>query len=231
MEFCDADRVAAPHGPLTSDPVVLQLPLRGPCRVQNSPADRVPSHGTDAFGSSHAIDLVPVDEHGRSGPRTWRGALATEPPERFVGHGRPVLAPADGTVELVHDGEPDHQARRSPFTLVPYALGQARRARLGAPGLAGNHVVMALGPGGPFLLLAHLQRGSVRVRPGRAVSVGEPVGRCGNSGNSTEPHVHLQVSDSTSWSSARGLPFGFSQAGEPAWLPRDDEIVHGGPVG
>lgn len=194
--------------------------------MQNSPADRVPSHGTTAFGSSHAIDLVPVDQNGRSRRRTWRGAFATEPPEGFVGFGRPVLAPSDGIVGHVHDGEHDHEARRSQLTLIPYMLGQARRARSGAPGLAGNHVVITLGPGGPFLLLAHLQRGSVQVRPGQEVSAGQPVGRCGNSGNSTEPHVHLQVTDSTSWDSARGVPFGFSQAGEPPWLPRNNEVVH-----
>lgn len=95
------------------DQVVLSVPIAGSCRVQNSPANRVPSHGTDAFGSAYAIDLVPVNEHGRSAARTWRRLLTAEPPEIFVGLGRPVLAPVHGRVELVHDGEPDHDARRS----------------------------------------------------------------------------------------------------------------------
>ena len=120
-------------------PVVLSFPLPGSWRVQNSPANQVPSHGTDAFGSSHAIDLVPVDERGRSAPRSWRGLLSHEPPEVFVGFGRPILAPVSGRVEAVHDGEPDHEGRRSQLTLVPYMLGQARRARRGPVGLAGNH--------------------------------------------------------------------------------------------
>src|SRR3712207_2199694 len=123
-----------------SGPVILSIPLSGPCRVQNSPANQVPSHGTDAFGSSHAIDLVPVDEQGRSAARTWRRLVATEPPEAFVGFGRPVLAPATGRVVLAHDGEPDHEGRRSQLTLLLYMLGQSRRARLGAPGLAGNQI-------------------------------------------------------------------------------------------
>jgi murein DD-endopeptidase MepM/ murein hydrolase activator NlpD len=62
------------------------------------------------------------------------------------------------------------------------------------------------------------------------------VGRCGNSGNSTEPHVHLQVTDSTSWPTARGLPISFcrpggpvSGAGEDDWLPGESEIVDAGP--
>lgn len=207
------------------DPVILSFPLRGSCRVQNSPANRVPSHGTDVFGSSHAIDLVPVDENGKSAPRTWRGLVTHEPPEIFVGFGRPILAPVTGTVELVHDREPDHDARRSQLAMVPYMLGQQQRARLGAPGLAGNHVVIAIGSGGPFVLLAHLQHGSVQVHPGEPVSAGVPVARCGNSGNSTRPHLHLQVSDSTDWASARGLPFAFRRRDGSAWVPANSDIV------
>jgi murein DD-endopeptidase MepM/ murein hydrolase activator NlpD len=150
-----------------------------------------------------------------------------EPPERFVGFGRPILAPVAGRVALVHEGEPDHEARRSPVALVPYLLGQSRRAQRGASALAGNHVVIAVGFGGPFVLLAHLQRGSVQVQPGQPVSVGVPVARCGNSGNSTEPHLHLQVSDSTDWTLARGLPFTFRRRDGSTWVPRNSEIVSG----
>jgi len=151
--------------------------------------------------------------------------LSHEPPEVFVGFGRPILAPAGGRVELVHDGEPDHEARRSQLALVPYMLGQSRRARLGAVGLAGNHIVIAIGGRSPFVLLAHLQRASVHVQPGQQVSVGEPVAGCGNSGNSTQPHLHLQVSDSTDWTTARGLPFALLRSDGSAWVPANSEII------
>ncbi len=105
-------------------------------------------------------------------------------------------------------------------------LGQPRRARLGAPGLAGNHLVIAIGSNGPFVLLAHLQQDSVQVQPGQPVSVGAPVARCGNSGNSTEPHLHLQVSDSTEWTSAQGLPFAFRRGDGSVWVPANSEILH-----
>jgi murein DD-endopeptidase MepM/ murein hydrolase activator NlpD len=195
--------------------------------VQNSPANRVPSHGTAAFGSAYAIDLVPVDDRGRSAPLSWRGLLGSEPPDGFVGFGRDVFAPVAGRVVLVHDGEVDHAAHRSPLTAVPYLLSQGRRAAAGAAGLAGNHVVIAIADAGPYVLVAHLQRGSVAVQPGRFVTVGQPVGRCGNSGNSTEPHVHLQVSDSTDWTTASGLPFAFARGDGPAWLPRNGDVVRG----
>lgn len=117
----------SPAQPPTDDAVVLGLPFVGRWLVQNSPARRVPSHGTDLMGTRYAIDFVGVDERRRTAPvRGWRAALATEPPERFVAWGPPVLAPLDGVVVRTHDGEPDHEARRSGLALVPYALSQGR---------------------------------------------------------------------------------------------------------
>ena len=69
--------------------------------------------------------------------------------------------------------------------------------------------------------------GSLQVQLGQVVSVGEPVGRCGNSGNSTEPHLHLQVSDSTDGTRARGLPFAFRRADGGTWVPANGAIVSG----
>ncbi len=60
--------------------IVLELPFTGSWLVQNSPAERVPSHGTDRLGSRYAIDFVAVDERHRSASRrTWRTLLASEP--------------------------------------------------------------------------------------------------------------------------------------------------------
>ncbi len=190
------------------EPVRLDLPGDGWWQARNSPARRVPSHGTDLFGSSYAIDLVAVDERGRSGPIGWRTLLATEDPATFVGFGQVVAAPAAGVVDTVHDGEPDVRVRRSPVAYPRFALTQPRRVRRGLPGLAGNCVVIAT-PSAAFVVVAHLMRGSIVVRPGDRVAAGEPIGRVGNSGNSTQPHVHLQVSDSLEPGRARGLPLVF----------------------
>jgi hypothetical protein len=214
-------------------PVLLDLPFRGRWLARNSPARRVPSHGTDAFGVTYAIDFIALDDQGRSAPRTWRTLLSVEPPDLFHGFGQPILAPAAGRVVATHDGEPDHEARRSQLTLLPYALGQARRVRAGVGAIAGNHVVVALGEEGPYVLLAHLRRGTVRVSPGESLTPGDQVGECGNSGNSTQPHVHVQVTDSTHWPTAIGLPLAFrppdraNGAKQRAWLPGESEIVTG----
>ena len=190
--------------------VVISLPFRGLWLARNSPARRVPSHGIDILGERFAIDFIAVDSHRRTADRRdWRTFLATEPAERFLAYGQPILAPGDGTVVEVHDGEIDHVARRSQLALLPYALGQPARLRRGVGAIAGNYLIIALRDIGAYVAVAHLRAGSIRVAVGEGVTVGQPVAACGNSGNSTQPHVHLQVMDSQDLSVARGVPMVF----------------------
>lgn len=210
--------------PTNRGPVVLEYPLRGRFHARNSPARRVPSHGTDLMGTTFAIDFIPVDLHGRSAAWNWRAVVATEQPERFVGFGAAVVAPCTGTVVITHDGEDDHDARRSQLTLFSYMVGQAQRIQRGPGAIAGNHVVIALGNDGPFVLIAHLRKGSVCGDVGELVEVGQLIGQCGNSGNSTQPHVHVQVTDSTNWSRARGMPLAFKTS-MGVELPSESQII------
>lgn len=192
---------------MTSMPIELALPFAGRWLVRNSPARRVPSHGTDLLGERYAIDFVGVDEHHRAATaRDWRTLLATEPRERFVAFGRPILAPAPGVVVAAHDGELDHAARRSQLALVPYMIGQRDRLRQGVTAVAGNFLILALPDAAAFVALVHLRAGSQLVEVGDRVTTGQPLAECGNSGNSTQPHLHLQVMDSADLSVARGLP-------------------------
>jgi murein DD-endopeptidase MepM/ murein hydrolase activator NlpD len=82
--------------------------------------------------------------------------------------------------------------------------------------------------GGPFLALVHLRAGSLRVGVGDAVRIGQPLAECGNSGNSTQPHLHLQVMDSADLSVARGLPMAFRRYREWARGGRSPEVRHSG---
>jgi hypothetical protein len=196
----------------------MALPFTGRWLVQNSPARRVPSHGTDLLGERFAIDFVGVDLRGRTAGRSdWRTVVGTEPVDRFVAFGRPILSPVDATVASAHDGEADHAARRSQLALIPYALGQAGRVREGVAAIAGNHLVLELPGERLFVALVHLRAGSIRVGIGDEVTAGQPIAQCGNSGNSTQPHLHLQVMDSADLSVARGVPLSFRSYRE--WRP------------
>ncbi len=203
----------------------LDYPFTGRWLVQNSPANRVPSHGTLLFGLSHAIDFVPVDDAGRSAPYTLTSFLRPEPAEIFPGFGRPLTAPVDGVVVGVHSTEPDHRSYRG-LPSVGYAVTQRRRLAAGWWGLSGNHVLIetrGADGGTAVVVLCHLQQGSPVVKPGQPVQRGEAVGRCGNSGNSTEPHVHVHAVDGRDISRASAVPISFRGG-----LPRNGETVDAG---
>ncbi|MER5334604.1 M23 family metallopeptidase [Micromonospora sp. NPDC002717] len=215
---------------------MLTLPIRGTWLARNSPARRVPSHGTHLFATTYAMDFVAVRGRRTATTRDWRSLLATEPVERFFAFGQPILAPAAGRVVSVHDGEADHVARRSPLARVPYALTQASRARGGAGALAGNHVILELEGRRAYVVLAHLRAGSIRVGEGEPVAAGRELADCGNSGNSTQPHLHIQVMDSADPFAARGIPMSFRDyrawrrpGGPPVvvdrGIPQESEVV------
>ena len=84
--------------------------------------------------------------------------------------------------------------------------------------LAGNHVLIECR--GIVVALCHLKQGSITVRPGQDVQVGEVLGGCGNSGNSTEPHLHVQAVDSPDIERAKAVPVTFEGS-----LPANGDIV------
>lgn len=92
----------------------------------------------------------------------------------------------------------------------------------------GNHVVLRIAPD-TYVAVAHVRRGSVRVRTGETVRAGELLGECGNSGNTSEPHVHLQVMDRPWIAVAAGLPMRFTgavdDAGHPVEMPRSEQAL------
>lgn len=199
------------------DSIDLAYPFNGRWLVQNSPANRVPSHGTHLFASAYAIDFVPVAENGRTARFTWGSLWFPEPPELFPGFGRIVLAPVDGVVVGAYDAERDHPAYRG-FPSLRYAGSQRRRASSGWSALAGNHVLIE--SDGIVVALCHLQHSSLRVSVGSKVRSGDVVGLCGNSGNSTEPHLHLQAGDSADPGRARAIGVTFRGS-----LPRNGQVV------
>lgn len=159
------DRPGPESGIVGMSPSVdLAYPFRGRWLTQNSPANRVPSHGTTLFATSFAIDFVPVNEAGRTAPIRLSSLLRPEPPERFAGFGRPILAPVRGVVVGVHHTAPDHHSFRG-VPSVGYALTQRRRAAGGWGELAGNHVMIETRDG-PVVAVPP----ATRQRPGAAWS-------------------------------------------------------------
>ncbi|WP_371677500.1 M23 family metallopeptidase [Streptomyces sp. NBC_01276] len=209
----------AGRAPRTGEPPVeLDPPVTGRWSALNSPADRTPSHGTHRLGQACAIDLVGEGEPGADRQRPPFAALW--PPVRrnedFPAYGAPLLAVADATVLRASDRRRDHLSRNSwPAALYQLLIEASVRDLGGAGAVLGNHLVLDLGDG-RHALYAHLRRGSLAVRPGERVRAGQLLARCGNSGNSTEPHVHFQLMDGPDPDTARGLPFTWRGLGVPA---------------
>lgn len=208
---------AAALGAGQRTPVEVRPPVRGRWVAVNSPADRVPSHGMHAYGQTYAIDLVYHPDQDRPWAGTVRRPLASRP-EAFPGFGQPVLAPADGVVLRVRDHQRDHWSRNSwPALIYLVAEGVVREA-LGPGRILGNHIVLDLGDG-VYAAFAHLRRGSARVERGQRVTAGQQLAECGNSGNSTEPHVHFQLMDHPRVLLAGGVPFRFGGFGDSGGVP------------
>ena len=130
----------------------------------------------------------------------------------FFIYGADVLAVGAGQVVATRDGIGENVPTEP---LPPFDIETA----------VGNYVVQAL-EDGHFALYAHLQPGSIEVQPGQYVEPGQVLGLVGNSGNSTEPHLHFHVMDGPSPLASDGLPFVFDQFSLQATIDLTEE----GPV-
>ncbi|RIX30699.1 M23 family metallopeptidase [Amnibacterium setariae] len=201
-----------------AEPLLLAAPVDGRWEALNSPTSKVPSHGTHAYGQAFAIDLLAAPA-GVERPRFGEAGGSFLAPERFPAFGLPVLAPADGVVVRAVDRMRDHRSRSSWLAYALFFLEAIPREAVGPAGVLGNHVVLRLADGTHFVL-AHLQAGSVGVRRGDRVAVGQVLARCGNTGSTTEPHLHCQRQDVASVFLATGLPWTV-----PGGLPVDGEAL------
>ena len=200
------------------EPFRVHSPVRGRWIAVNSPADKVPSHGVHSAGQTYAIDLL----HWPDADVEWKALRAwppTQRPSAFPGFGQPIYAPADGTVVGTRDWWRDHGSRNSWPAYAYFLIEGTLRELAGPSALLGNYVVLDLGDG-TFAALAHLKRKSIVVESGQRVTAGQRVGDCGNSGNTSEPHLHFQLMDDANVAVAAGLPFSFAghdipRTGEP----------------
>lgn len=185
-------------------------PVVGRWQALNSPASAVPSHGVRAYGQAYAIDLVYDDIQA---PRPEFGRAMMSDPNRYPAFGQPVYAMIGGTVVRASGWRRDHRARSNGWGIV-YMMIEGALRELGGPGFViGNHVVIR-GDDGVYAVVAHLKQGSLAVSNGQRVSAGGLVGYCGNSGNSSEPHVHAQLMDRSSFWTGLGIPMSFSNISE-----------------
>ena len=118
-------------------------------------------------------------------------------------YGAEVVAPASGTVISIKNDESDLKPGTDNFD-----------------SMTGNHIYVRLDKTGTYLILAHLKKGSIRVQEGQHIKEGTVVAKVGNSGNSSEPHLHIhhqrQDPSKTSIFLSEGLPLYFREVEGPS---------------
>lgn len=187
--------------------VPIEPPVHGRWLAMNSPASKVPSHGIRMYGQAHAIDLV--HEPDRTSRPVFGTGSVMRPNSDYPAFGQPVFAMVDGVVVKATDWRRDHRARSTALGVL-YLMVEGMIREFGGPGfIVGNHVTIRTDDG-LYATVAHLQQGSITVSVGDTVRGGDQIGQCGNSGNSTEPHVHAQLMDRQALFLAQGVPMVFT---------------------
>ena len=166
------------------------LPFRGEWLVYNGGITPADSHSWDVLTQRYAYDFVIADSALRR--HINNGRALTD----YLCYGQDVIAPADGEVIAVRDGVRDAPHPGSGW--IDFLALDFR----------GNFVTIKHADG-EYSFLAHLIPGSIAVRAGQRVQRGQLIGRCGNSGHSSEPHLHFHIQDRPSFWLAAGLPVRF----------------------
>lgn len=189
----------ASTGVVRRAPALLSPPLKGEGYLNaNGCCDRSPHtrallnvDGVPWLAQRFAIDWIRADDQGRIFVGDWQDN------DSWVVFGDPVHSASGGKVVETLNTMPENTPPTPATDLTPETA-------------LGNHVIVDMGDG-RFALYAHLQPGSVTVDVGDRVRPGQRLGRVGNTGSSTAPHLHFHVTDGPSAVGSNGLPYEFKK--------------------
>jgi hypothetical protein len=215
--------------PVSSDaPIVVAPPLRGEWIAGDS-ASNLPdaahrravlvSDGHAWIAQRYAIDWVQYQTV--DGKRTtWRGPEDRN--ESYFCYDQPIYSVAAGKVVDASDGMPEN---------VPHS--QKYVVALDFNNAAGNHAVIEVAPH-RYVLYAHMRPGTVGVKVGDRVGLGQIIGHVGNTGSSAEPHLHMHIDDQPSFLGGNGVPYAFTSGEESGPVEANvssPTAVYFGPIG
>ncbi|KAB3536061.1 M23 family metallopeptidase [Alkaliphilus pronyensis] len=167
------------------------LPFEDEWLIMNGGIDQKDSHSWEVINQRYAYDFVMADSNNIR--HINEGNKLTD----YICFGKNILSPADGEVMATKNNVRDYPY---PGTMKLDFLSTDFR---------GNFVIIKHEEN-EYSFMAHFIPGSIRVKKGDYVKRGEVIGRCGNSGHSTEPHLHLHFQNRPSFYFADGLPIKFS---------------------
>jgi len=198
------DVTVSPLAILDESPMVVAAPLRGEWIAGDSVSDRPDAahrravmidDGHAWLAQRFAIDWVQYQTV--DGKRTtWKGPEDRN--ESYFCYDKLIYSVAAGDVVDASDGMPDN---------VPHSGKNA--VTVDFQNAAGNHAVIEIAPH-RFVLYAHIRPGTLQVKKGDHVSVGQIIGHVGNTGSSAEPHLHMHIDDHPSCLGGNGVPYVFA---------------------
>lgn len=200
----------------TKESSAISLPFYGPWVVVNGGVEKAQSHSWEVPSQRYAYDFLQLDANGKS--------FCGDPqnPASYYCYGQEILAPGDGIVIDTLNNQPDSR------------IDGKGAVDCAARDLRGNYILIQH-TGGLYSLLAHLRKASICVAPGERVSRGQKIALCGNSGNSSEPHLHFQLQAGRNFFYSAGVPPRFEGIvaqnipGYNAFDPRPTQVDATGP--
>jgi murein DD-endopeptidase MepM/ murein hydrolase activator NlpD len=162
----------------------LRFPLRGEWFTFWGGHNAIENYHVVDRGQRFAYDLL-IQKDGKS--HDGDGSKV----EQFYAYGKPILAPAAGVVTAMESGQPD---------MAPGKMDPSHPM--------GNYIIINHGKG-EYSFLCHLRPGSLKVKQGDKVSAGQQIAECGNSGNTSEPHLHYHLQNTGKFGGGDGLPAQF----------------------
>jgi biotin carboxyl carrier protein len=175
--------------------VEYRLPFDGEWTVVNGGLEKEYSHSWGVPTQRYAYDFLIMNESRKT-------YLGEDPADvsTYECYGKAVLAPADGTVVEIGTNCEDGKI------MLPENMEAT------AKDIRGNYVLIKHAEN-EYGFIGHLQPQSICVKVGEKVQAGQVIAKCGNTGNSSEPHVHFHVQDGTSFFTSAGIPIMFRDIG------------------
>ena len=181
----------------------MKLPFKGEWSVTWGGDTKEQNYHVESVAQKNAFDFLIYDEKGLTHKGTG------EANEDYYAFGKELYAPCDGEVVLVVDGIKDN----IPGVLNPIYI-------------PGNTVIIKTA-NGEFVFFAHFKQHSIVVKQGQKVTTGALLGLCGNSGNSSEPHLHFHLQNTEDMTKATGAKCFFDQLKVNGVLKSDYSPVKG----
>ncbi len=166
------------------------LPFQGEWLVINGGINKELSHSWEINSQRYAYDFLIVDSEGRSFSLDGKKLVS------YYCYGKDILSPADGIVIKIYDKCKD--SKIMPKQATDPLIRDIR----------GNYIVIKHTED-EYSVLAHLKQGSIVVKEGEFIKRLQKIAQCGNSGNTSEPHLHFQVQDGKSFFYSEGKKIRF----------------------